>query len=100
VAYAEIVGRAANSIALILLLGWPWIVSATLLARPKVWSSLLLKWLQWRYPNGRESFTRRMSGLDSESARIFWIIFCGLIAALLGIPPVIFMILKLGDIWQ
>jgi hypothetical protein len=100
VAYSEIIGRIANSILIVLLLGWPWIVSAILLSRPKKWSNLLFKWLEWRYPKGRESFTRRMTGLDSESARLFWIVFCGIIGALIGIPLVLIMVREVSDVWR
>jgi hypothetical protein len=98
-AYSEIIGRIARSILIVLLLGWPWIVGAIVLSRPKKWSNLLFKWLELRYPKGQESLTRRMAGLDSESARLFWIIFCGIIAALIGIPLVIITVREVSNVW-
>lgn len=98
--YSEFFARVAHSLSVVLLLGWPWMMSAILLARPKRWSDLLRRWLEWRYPEGRRSLTRRMSGLDSEDARMFWIVFCGIIAALIGIPLVVLMSRHLGQVWQ
>lgn len=65
-----------------------------------MWSNLLLKWLNWRYPPGKNSIVRRFSGFDRESARVFWVIVSGCSMILVGIIPTIYLVRELGRIWQ